>query len=73
MPNYSLLVKKIGFNYHSYKDTLVIELGGTTSDKKFTLAEVEYSGACVNAPVDVFSTSNNNVFLYRYGSIDLEG
>ncbi|XP_065883565.1 NADH dehydrogenase [ubiquinone] flavoprotein 2, mitochondrial-like [Dysidea avara] len=32
-------------------DTLNIDIGGTTSDKMFTLSEVECLGACVNAPM----------------------
>ncbi|MEE2956364.1 MAG: NADH-quinone oxidoreductase subunit NuoE [Pseudomonadota bacterium] len=33
------------------KEELEIEVGGTTSDNKFTLFEVECLGACVNAPM----------------------
>jgi len=33
------------------RDTLGIEVGGTTEDKLFTLSEVECLGACVNAPM----------------------
>jgi len=33
------------------RDTLGIEVGGTTKDKLFTLSEVECLGACVNAPM----------------------
>ncbi len=33
------------------KDELGIEVGGTSADDKFTLAEFECLGACVNAPV----------------------
>jgi len=33
------------------KRHLQIGVGETTSDKKFTLVEVECAGACVNAPV----------------------
>ena len=33
------------------KDELGIEVGGTTADGEFTLAEAECLGACVNAPV----------------------
>ncbi|MBF0438771.1 MAG: NADH-quinone oxidoreductase subunit NuoE [Magnetococcales bacterium] len=33
------------------KNKLKIQPGGTTEDKRFTLAEVECLGACVNAPM----------------------
>lgn len=36
---------------HTCKRTLGIEVGETTADGEFTLAEVECAGACVNAPV----------------------
>jgi len=36
---------------NSIKDELKIEVGETTSDGLFTLAEVECLGACVNAPM----------------------
>ncbi|MBE9555157.1 MAG: NADH-quinone oxidoreductase subunit NuoE [Proteobacteria bacterium] len=36
---------------HACKTSLGIEVGETTADGEFTLAEVECAGACVNAPV----------------------
>lgn len=36
---------------HSCRKSLGIEVGETTADGEFTLAEVECAGACVNAPV----------------------
>ncbi len=36
---------------HACKTSLGIEIGETTADGEFTLAEVECAGACVNAPV----------------------
>jgi NADH-quinone oxidoreductase subunit E len=36
---------------HACKKSLGIEIGETTADGEFTLAEVECAGACVNAPV----------------------
>ncbi len=36
---------------HACKKSLGIEVGETTADGEFTLAEVECAGACVNAPV----------------------
>ena len=36
---------------HACKKSLGIEVGQTTADGEFTLAEVECAGACVNAPV----------------------
>jgi len=36
---------------HACRKSLGIEVGETTADGEFTLAEVECAGACVNAPV----------------------
>jgi len=36
---------------HACKNALGIDVGETTADGEFTLAEVECAGACVNAPV----------------------